>query len=91
MRIHISHSLPGSLIGLCLHQFQGQRDVHLDKNFFLTHGQKARSETFINLREVCTRFKLPPGEYLVVPSTFEANLDGDFCLRVFSERQTETL
>ncbi|CAM4655084.1 unnamed protein product [Leuciscus chuanchicus] len=72
-------------------QFQGQRDVHLDKNFFLTHGQKARSETFINLREVCTRFKLPPGEYLVVPSTFEANLDGDFCLRVFSERQTETL
>ncbi|XP_077082894.1 calpain 2, (m/II) large subunit b [Siphateles boraxobius] len=72
-------------------QFQGQRDVHLDKNFFLTHGQKARSETFINLREVCTRFKLPPGEYLVVPSTFEPNLDGDFCLRVFSERQTETL
>ncbi|KAK7137188.1 hypothetical protein R3I93_017307 [Phoxinus phoxinus] len=71
-------------------QFQGQRDVHLDKNFFLTHGQKARSETFVNLREVCTRFKLPPGEYLVVPSTFEANLDGDFCLRVFSERETET-
>ncbi|RXN22517.1 calpain-2 catalytic subunit-like protein [Labeo rohita] len=72
-------------------QFHGQRDVHLDKNFFLTHAQKARSETFINLREVCTRFKLPPGEYLIVPSTFEANKDGDFCLRVFSEKQTETL
>ncbi|XP_051550544.1 calpain-2 catalytic subunit-like [Myxocyprinus asiaticus] len=72
-------------------QFHGQRNVHLDKNFFLTHGQKARSESFINLREVCTRFKLPPGEYLVVPSTFEPNLDGDFCLRVFSEKQTETL
>uniref|UniRef100_A0A8C1Y907 Calpain 1, (mu/I) large subunit b n=1 Tax=Cyprinus carpio TaxID=7962 RepID=A0A8C1Y907_CYPCA len=68
-----------------------ERNVHLDKNFFLTHAQKARSETFINLREVCTRFKLPPGEYLVVPSTFEANKDGDFCLRVFSEKQTETL
>ncbi|KAG1939837.1 calpain-1 catalytic subunit [Pimephales promelas] len=78
-------------IGFAIYEFQGQRDVHLDKNFFLTHGQKARSETFINLREVCTRFKLPPGEYLVVPSTFEPNLDGDFCLRVFSERQTETL
>ncbi|XP_051977572.1 calpain-2 catalytic subunit-like [Xyrauchen texanus] len=72
-------------------QFHGQRNVHLDKNFFLTHGQKARSESFINLREVCTRFRLPPGEYLVVPSTFEPNLDGDFCLRVFSEKQTETL
>ncbi|MEQ2197661.1 hypothetical protein XENOCAPTIV_001701, partial [Xenoophorus captivus] len=29
----------------------GQRNVHLDKNFFLTHAQTARSETFINLRE----------------------------------------
>ncbi|KAI4891014.1 hypothetical protein NFI96_026721 [Prochilodus magdalenae] len=71
-------------------QFQGQTNVHLDKNFFQTHAQKARSETFINLREVSTRFKLPPGEYLVVPSTFEPNKDGDFCLRVFSEKQTET-
>lgn len=72
-------------------QFHGQRDVHLDKNFFLSHAQKARSETFINLREVSTRFKLPPGEYLVVPSTFEPHKDGDFCLRVFSEKQTETI
>uniref|UniRef100_A0A8K9XFA0 Calpain 11 n=1 Tax=Oncorhynchus mykiss TaxID=8022 RepID=A0A8K9XFA0_ONCMY len=68
-------------------QFHGQREVHLDKNYFLTHAQKARSETFVNLREVSTRFKLPPGEYLIVPSTFEADLNGDFCLRVFSEKQ----
>ncbi|XP_056266886.1 calpain-2 catalytic subunit-like [Pseudoliparis swirei] len=72
-------------------QFYGQRDVHLDKNFFLTHAQTAKSETFINLREVSTRFKLPPGEYLVVPSTFEPHLNGDFCIRVFSEKQSETL
>lgn len=72
-------------------QFYGQREVHLDKNFFLTHAQTAKSETFINLREVSTRFKLPPGEYLVVPSTFEPHLNGDFCIRVFSEKQTETL
>ncbi|TSK67239.1 Calpain-1 catalytic subunit [Bagarius yarrelli] len=71
-------------------QFQGQMNLHLDKNFFLTHAQKARSETFINLREVSTRFKLPAGEYLIVPSTFEPNMNGDFCLRVFSEKQTET-
>ncbi|XP_053347691.1 calpain-2 catalytic subunit-like [Clarias gariepinus] len=71
-------------------QFQGQTNVHLDRTFFLTHAQKARSETFINLREVSTRFRLPPGEYLVVPSTFEPNKDGDFCLRVFSEKQQET-
>ncbi|MEQ2187671.1 Calpain-2 catalytic subunit [Goodea atripinnis] len=32
-------------------RIEGQRNVHLDKNFFLTHAQTARSETFINLRE----------------------------------------
>uniref|UniRef100_A0A4W5PC62 calpain-2 n=1 Tax=Hucho hucho TaxID=62062 RepID=A0A4W5PC62_9TELE len=71
-------------------QFHGQKEVHLDKNYFLTHAQKARSETFVNLREVSTRFKMPPGEYLIVPSTFEPHLNGDFCIRVFSEKQTET-
>ncbi|XP_061082121.1 calpain-2 catalytic subunit-like [Conger conger] len=71
-------------------QFRGQTEVHLDKNYFLTHGQKARSETFINLREVSTRFKMPPGEYLIVPSTFEPHMNGDFCIRVFSEKQHET-
>uniref|UniRef100_A0AAY4A6J2 Calpain catalytic domain-containing protein n=1 Tax=Denticeps clupeoides TaxID=299321 RepID=A0AAY4A6J2_9TELE len=76
-------------IGFAIYECHGQGDVHLDKNFFLTHGQKARSETFINLREVSTRFHLPAGEYLIVPSTFEPNQDGDFCLRVFSERETD--
>uniref|UniRef100_A0A8C1ZCV0 Calpain-2 catalytic subunit n=1 Tax=Cyprinus carpio TaxID=7962 RepID=A0A8C1ZCV0_CYPCA len=66
-----------------------ERNVHLDRNFFQRHASAARSETFINLREVCSRFCLPPGEYLIVPSTFEPNKDGDFCVRVFSEKQAE--
>uniref|UniRef100_A0A3B3XPR5 calpain-2 n=1 Tax=Poecilia mexicana TaxID=48701 RepID=A0A3B3XPR5_9TELE len=78
-------------IGFAIYEFHGQREVHLDKNFFLTHAQTARSETFINLREVSSRFKLPPGEYLIVPSTFEPHQNGDFCIRVFSEKQTETV
>uniref|UniRef100_A0A671UU25 calpain-2 n=1 Tax=Sparus aurata TaxID=8175 RepID=A0A671UU25_SPAAU len=77
-------------VGFAIYEYQGQREVHLDKNYFLTHAQTAKSETFINLREVCSRFKLPPGEYLIVPSTFEPHLNGDFCIRVFSEKQTET-
>ncbi|KAH0622672.1 hypothetical protein JD844_025174 [Phrynosoma platyrhinos] len=63
-----------------------QTNVHLSKNFFLTNRARERSNTFINLREVLNRFKLPPGEYIIVPSTFEPNKNGDFCLRVFSEK-----
>uniref|UniRef100_A0A3Q2CK41 Calpain-2 catalytic subunit n=1 Tax=Cyprinodon variegatus TaxID=28743 RepID=A0A3Q2CK41_CYPVA len=70
-------------------RFSSRRNVHLDKNFFLRHASAARSETFINLREVCSRFVLPPGEYLIVPSTFQPNENGDFCVRVFSEKQAD--
>uniref|UniRef100_A0A672ZY17 Calpain-2 catalytic subunit n=1 Tax=Sphaeramia orbicularis TaxID=375764 RepID=A0A672ZY17_9TELE len=69
--------------------FSGQSNVHLNRNFFLRHASAARSETFINLREVCNRFCLPPGEYLIVPSTFEPHKNGDFCVRVFSEKQAD--
>ncbi|XP_063062016.1 calpain-2 catalytic subunit-like [Engraulis encrasicolus] len=70
-------------------QFVGQRSVHLDQRFFLSHAQRARSETYIDLREVVTRFRLPPGEYLVVPSTHKPDLDADFYMRVFTEKQAE--
>uniref|UniRef100_A0A8B9HDK2 Calpain-1 catalytic subunit n=1 Tax=Astyanax mexicanus TaxID=7994 RepID=A0A8B9HDK2_ASTMX len=45
--------------------------VHLKRDFFLTNTSSARSELFINLREVSSRFCLPAGEYIIVPSTFE--------------------
>lgn len=70
-------------------QYHGQRNIHLNRNFFLRHSSAARSETFINLREVCSRFSLPPGEYLIVPSTFEPHKNGDFCVRVFTEKQAD--
>ncbi|XP_039901104.1 calpain-1 catalytic subunit [Simochromis diagramma] len=77
-------------IGFALYEvpdeFKGSSGVHLKRDFFLSHASSARSETFINLREVSSRLKLPKGEYIIVPSTFEPNKDGDFVLRVFSEK-----
>uniref|UniRef100_A0A673XJT3 Calpain-1 catalytic subunit n=1 Tax=Salmo trutta TaxID=8032 RepID=A0A673XJT3_SALTR len=77
-------------IGFTIYEFTGQAGVHLKRDFFLTHSSSARSELFINLREVSTRFCLPQGEYIVVPSTFEPQKDGDFVLRVFSEKPADS-
>ncbi|XP_031455620.1 calpain-8 [Phasianus colchicus] len=81
-------------IGYSLYQIpqelENNKDIHLNRAFFTRNQPVARSETYINLREVSSRFKLPKGEYLIVPSTFEPYKNGEFCLRIFSEKKAKT-
>jgi len=58
----------------------------LDKNFFRYNSSVGRS-VFTNSREIVGRHKLAPGYYVIVPSTFKPNENGDFLLRIFSEQQ----
>ncbi|XP_028295055.1 calpain-3b isoform X2 [Gouania willdenowi] len=64
-----------------------EQNQHLQKDFFLYTASKAKCKTYINLREVTERFRLPPGEYVIIPTTFEPHQEGEFILRVFSENQ----
>nr|XP_033793891.1 calpain-9 isoform X2 [Geotrypetes seraphini] len=75
-------------IGYCIYQCPGKKE-QLDKDFFRYNASKARSDTFVNLREISQRFKLPPGEYMVIPSTYDPHQEADFCLRIFSENKAE--
>ncbi|XP_021097530.1 calpain-3 isoform X9 [Heterocephalus glaber] len=67
-------------------QMHGNKQ-HLQKDFFLYNASRARSKTYINMREVSQRFRLPPSEYVIVPSTYEPHQEGEFILRVFSEKR----
>uniref|UniRef100_A0A8C7Z5A0 Calpain-3 n=1 Tax=Oryzias sinensis TaxID=183150 RepID=A0A8C7Z5A0_9TELE len=68
--------------------FSIYENQHLQKDFFLYNASKAKCKAYINLREVTERFRLPPGEYVILPTTFKAHEEGEFLLRVFSENKT---
>uniref|UniRef100_A0A8C6LJS2 Calpain-3 n=1 Tax=Nothobranchius furzeri TaxID=105023 RepID=A0A8C6LJS2_NOTFU len=59
-------------------------EQHMQKDFFLFNSSKARSKSYINLREVTQRFRLSSGEYVIIPSTYEPHQEGDFILRLSS-------
>lgn len=66
----------------------------LKMNFFKQNVSVARSVVFVNAREVGRRFRMAPGHYLIVPSTFEPGQEAKFLLRIFrifntSERKME--
>ena len=62
----------------------------LDTDFFKYTRSVGRSKAFINLREVTCRFRLPPGTYIIIPSTFNPGEEGDFIFRIFSEKANES-
>uniref|UniRef100_A0A8D3B8U1 Calpain-3 n=1 Tax=Scophthalmus maximus TaxID=52904 RepID=A0A8D3B8U1_SCOMX len=75
-------------IGFSIYEVMCGQNQHLQKDFFLYTASRAKCKMYINLREVTERFRLPPGEYVVIPTTFEAHREGEFILRVFSEKQS---
>uniref|UniRef100_A0A667Z4D4 Calpain 9 n=1 Tax=Myripristis murdjan TaxID=586833 RepID=A0A667Z4D4_9TELE len=77
-------------IGFAVYEAPEDAD-HVGKDFFRYHPSKARSRTYINMREVSERFTLPPGEYLLVPTTFQPHHEADFLIRIFSEKRAGAL
>ncbi|XP_070835304.1 calpain-1 catalytic subunit-like [Chaetodon trifascialis] len=57
-------------------------------SFFSTHAPVAQTKTYMNAREVMEFFLLKPGEYLIVPSTFNPNETATFILTILSKAET---
>ncbi|KAL8596286.1 hypothetical protein ACOMHN_021325 [Nucella lapillus] len=73
-------------IGYVIYKLDMVQVGTMDMEFFKYNASVAKSPTFINMREVCGRHKLPPGTYVIVPSTFDPNHDGEFLVRIFTEK-----
>uniref|UniRef100_A0A669EBN0 Calpain-2 catalytic subunit n=1 Tax=Oreochromis niloticus TaxID=8128 RepID=A0A669EBN0_ORENI len=76
-------------IGFAIYKYKGCKNVRLGPDVLLRQKHVAMSPTFINTREVCGRFNLPPGEYAIIPSTFQPHKNGSFILRVFTEKEAD--
>lgn len=82
------HAQQGKKKILLLLSFKAPKNEdQASKDFFRYNSSKARSKTYINTREVSERFTLPPGEYLLVPTTFQPHHEADFLVRMFSEKK----
>jgi calpain len=53
---------------------------------FRYNATVALTKTFINLREVNGRFRFKPGKYCIIPSTYDPNQEGEFVIRLFTEK-----
>ncbi|KAK3741281.1 hypothetical protein QZH41_012584, partial [Actinostola sp. cb2023] len=66
------------------------KNERLSRAFFESNHAVAKTNLFTKEREITLRSMLVPGEYAIIPSTYEANQGADFLLRVFSEKSHDT-
>ncbi|KAI3378811.1 hypothetical protein SNEBB_000810 [Seison nebaliae] len=62
---------------------QGQGAVKLSAHQLRKVGSTG---SYINMREVTARLRLDPGYYIFIPSTYHENQDGQFLVRLFTEK-----
>ena len=61
----------------------------LTKKFVDCNLSSGNSGSFTNAREVQKRFDLDPGTYIILPCTFKPGEEGEYLLRVFTEKSSK--
>ncbi|CAH8465497.1 unnamed protein product [Heterobilharzia americana] len=71
-------------IGFMVYNAPEDQTALLTRAQLLTKSPIAKSQ-FINTREVTAQFRVPPGAYVIIPSTFDPDIEANFILRVLSQ------
>ena len=59
---------------------------NLTKQYVDYNYSAGTSGSFTNSREVHARFDLDPGTYIILPCAFKPGEEGEFLLRIFTEK-----
>ncbi|XP_064392675.1 calpain-9-like [Halichondria panicea] len=76
-------------IGFSLYKAPDETTTSVDKQYVDYHLSTGTSGSFTNAREVQNRFDLDPGCYIIIPCAFKPGEEGDFLLRIFTEKSSE--
>ncbi|XP_061107062.1 calpain-1 catalytic subunit-like [Conger conger] len=68
-------------------EYQGKKGK-FPAAFFSSNQPVAQTKNYLNAREVMEFFRLRPGEYIIVPSTFRPNETASFILAILSKNET---
>ena len=63
------------------------RNDRMTQNFFM-NNRPVVSSYFASIREIVKTVELPPGNYILIPSTVDPNYEGYFYLRVLTEKSS---
>ncbi|XP_064621710.1 calpain-9-like isoform X2 [Lineus longissimus] len=77
-------------IGFVIYKCVKDFPVPLPRKYFDYFGYVERCDYYSNSRQNVKRFLMEPGEYVVIPSTFEPNQETSFMLRFFFEKENQT-
>ena len=69
-------------------QYPDDGSTKLTKKWVDYHYSDGTPGSFTNSREVQKRFDFDPGRYIIIPCAFKPSDEGDFLLRVFTEKES---